>query len=352
MIQEVIMLREPVATLPVPQPRQPLSLAGPSGDASWGQFECFIGVSTCVADLKEFVSAQGALSQPVLLAGERGLRQEQIARALHQASERRGQPFFAVNVRGLTDVALDHLLFASGGALETARRGTIYINELVGLPALVQQRLAVQIEEQRLPRAFSRAARPRLIFATDENNAPRTAENRLAFGLVEQLRSSSFRLEPLRERSEDIPYLAGHLAARIAKRLCKSAHEITPEAMDMLMVYEWRGNIDELEAVLESAIANTPPQRIDETLLPDRVRRASLRSIPPDGIDLPGIVDRYERSIIEAALRQTSGNQTRAARLLGLRVQTLNMKLKRFAEQNRPVAATAEFAMLPPGAAR
>jgi DNA-binding NtrC family response regulator len=347
-----MMLSEAIATLPVPQPRPPLSLAGTTGDASWGQFECFMGVSACVAELKEFISVQAAFSQPVLLAGERGLRQEQIARALHQASERGGQPFFAVNARGLTDVALDQLLFGPGGAMEAVRRGTIYINELIGLPALVQQRLAVHIEEHRSPRAFSRAARPRLVFATAENGAERTAENRLAFSLVEQLRPSSFRLEPLRERSEDIPYLAGHLTARIANRLRKSAHEITPEAMDMLMVYDWKQNIDELEAVLESAIANTPPPRIDETLLPDRVRRASLRAIPPDGIDLPGIVDRYERSIIEAALQQTSGNQTKAARLLGLRVQTLNMKLKRFAESNRPVAATAGFTMLPPGAAR
>lgn len=334
---------EAVAALPVAQPRAPLSLAG---DALWRQFECFIGVSARIAELKEFVSAQAALSQPVLLAGERGLRQEQIARALHQASERREQPFFAVNARGLADGALDHLLFGSRGAMEAIKRGTIYINELIGLPALAQQRLAVYIEEQRWRARSSHTAGPRLVFATADDDAERTAENRLAFGLVEQLRSSSFRLKPLRERSEDIPYLAVHLAARIANRLGKNAHEITPEAMDLLMVYEWKRNIDELEAALESAIANTPPPRIDETLLPGRVRHATLRAIPPDGIELPRIVDDYERSIIETALRQTSGNQTKAARLLGLRVQTLNMKLKRFAELNKPIAATVELAML------
>src|SRR5215475_10798915 len=330
------MVREAVVTLPVPQPRPTHSLAKSPGGASWRQFECFIGVSARVAELKEFVSAQAALHQPVLLAGERGLRQEQIARALHLASERREQPFFAVNVRGLTDDALDHLLFGSRGAMEAIKSGTIYINELIGLPALAQQRLAVYLEEQRSPRAIRRAAGPRLVFATDDDNAERTAENRLAFGLAEQLRSSSFRLKPLRERSEDIPYLVRRLAARIADRLGKGALEITPEAMDMLMVYEWKRNIDELEAVLESAIANAPPPRIDETLLPGRVRHATLRVIPPDGVDLPRIVDDYERSIIETALRQTSGNQTKAAQLLGLRVQTLNMKLKRFAELNRP----------------
>jgi DNA-binding NtrC family response regulator len=341
------MVSEALATLPVPQPRPQLSSAGPPDSVSWRRFECFIGVSVSIAELKEFISAQAELSQPVFLTGERGLRQEQIARALHQAGERREQPFLAVNARGLSDRALDHLLFGSGGAMEAVKRGAIYINELAGLPALTQQRLAVYAEEKRWRERSGHTAGPRLIFATTDDNAERAAENRLAFSLVEQFRSSSFRLKPLRERTEDIPYLARHLAAQIAIRLGKSPHEITPEAMDMLMVYEWKQNIDELEAALESAIANTPPPRIDEALLPDRVRRATLRAIPPDGVDLPRVVGDYERLIIETALRQTSGNQTKAAQLLGLRVQTLNMKLKRFAELNRPVAATVELTMLP-----
>ncbi len=331
------MVREDVAPLPVPQPGPLHTPTESPGGASWRQFECFIGVSERIAELKEFVSAQATLSQPVLLAGEHGLRQEQIARALHLASERRDKPFFAVNTRSLADDALDHLLFSPGGAMEAIKNGTIYLNELIGLPALAQQRLAVYLEEQRSPRAIRHAAWPRLVLATDDDNKERTAGNRLAFGLAEQLRSSSFRLKPLRERSEDIPYLVSHLAARIARRLSKGAHKFTPEAMDMLMAYEWKRNIDELAAVLESAIDNAPPPLIDEALLPGHLRRATLSAIPHDGIDLPRLVNNYERSIIETALRQTSGNQAKAARLLRLRVQTLNMKLKRFAESNQPV---------------
>jgi len=330
--------REDVASLPVPQPRQLNSPAESPGGASWRQFGCFIGVSECLSELQEFVSAQAALPQPVLLAGERGLRQEQIARALHQASERREQPFFAINARSLTDDALDHLLFGSSGAMEAIKNGTIYINELIGLPALAQQRLAVYLEEQRSPRAIKLAAWPRLVFAMDDDNSERTTENRPPFGLAEQLRQSSFRLKPLRERSEDIPYLVDHLAAQIARRLGKGEHKFTSEAIGMLMVYKWKRNIDELEAVLESAIANAPPPRIDEARLPSHLRHATLQAIPNDGIDLPRLVNDYERSIIERALRQTSGNQAKAARLLRLRVQTLNMKLKRFGESKQPLA--------------
>jgi DNA-binding NtrC family response regulator len=159
------------------------------------------------------------------------------------------------------------------------------------------------------------------------------AENRIAYGLVELLRPSGFTIKPLRERSEDIPYLARHLTGRIARRLNKGPHEITPGAMKMLSDYPWEGNLDELEAALESAIAATQPHLIDETLLPSRVRYAALKSIPASGIDLPQLVDDFERGLIETALRQTNNNQTKAAALLGLRVQTLNMKLKRFKEQ-------------------
>jgi DNA-binding NtrC family response regulator len=148
------------------------------------------------------------------------------------------------------------------------------------------------------------------------------------------LRPSGFTIKPLRERSEDIPYLARRLAERIAKRLGKGPHEITPGALKMLSDYPWEGNIDELEAALESAICATQPQLIDESLLPSRVRYAALKSIPSSGIDLPKMVDDFERGLIDTALRQTNNNQTRAAAILGLRVQTLNMKLKRFKEKD------------------
>src|SRR5262249_26387332 len=174
------------------------------------------------------------------------------------------------------------------------------------------------------------------------NPASRNAENRFAHGLIEQLRLSSFPLKPLRERSEDIPYLIDHLASRIARRLGKEEREVADEAMRMLIDYLWERNIDELELVIESMLVNAPPPRIDEHQLPDRIRYWSLRTISPSGIDLPTVVGDYERSLIETALRQTGGNQTKAGRLLGLRVQTLNMKLKRFAELNKPIIISSE----------
>ena len=296
-------------------------------------YECFTGISAHVEALKQFVNVQATHQQPVLLIGERGLRQEQIARALHQAGKQWDAPFIAVNVHSLNLEALNELLFGPQGLLSSCQGGVIYVNELAGLPLLLQQRFAVHFEERQWRRQPDAADRPRLVLATEFKPLQLCAENRIAFGLIEMLRPWSFTLKPLRERSEDIPYLARHLAERIALRLQKGLHEIAPETMRMLNEYAWESNIDELEAVLESAISQTPPHKIEPELLPARIQHAALRSIPADGIDLPQIVDNFELELIETALRQTGGNQVKAAKLLGLRVQTLNMKLKRFGRQ-------------------
>ena len=320
---------------PTPQPRPALSLVGAPRSLSLDEYECFIGPSTHVAALKEFIANQAAQRFPALLIGERGLRQEQIARVLHQASEHWAQPFLAINAHRLGDEALNTLLFGPRGLLETCQTGTIYINELTRLPMLLQQRFAVYLEERRWRLRPAPLPSQRLIFATEWNPAEMNAENRLAYGLVELLRPHSFKLQPLRERSEDIPYLANHLATRIARRLSRGDYEITPRAMKILSEYIWEGNIDELEAVLESAISLTQPQHIEESLLPIRIRCATQKAIPDRGIDLPQVIDDFEWKLIETAMRQAGGSQTKASRLLSLRIQTLNMKLKRFAQQNR-----------------
>lgn len=331
------MTSEAAVAFPFSQPHPRPHLAETKRETPTPQFDCFTGVSAYLTELKEFVNVQAMSLQPALLIGERGLRQEQIARALHLASEHRDQPFLAINARALGEDALHQLLFSPRGMIENMRCGSVYINELTGLPSLLQQRFAAYIEEQRWGARSGRKPAQRLIFATEYNPASRSAENRLAYGLIEQLRSSSFLLKPLRERSEDIPYLANQLASRIANRLGKEERKVSNEVMQLLVEYVWERNMDELESVIESMIVNAPPPRIDENLLPDRIRYASLRTIPPTGIDLSTVVDDYERLLIETALRQTGGSQTKAGRLLGLRVQTLNMKLKRFAELNKPI---------------
>ena len=298
--------------------------------ASGEQSACFIGVSAHLARLREFVNFQAKGGEPVLLMAERGLRPVEIARAIHSVSERAKLPFLTIQTQSLSATDLHDLLFKPGGVMSGETHGTLYLNGLFELPLLVQQRLAYLVEEHRIQLYAKGRDDRRLIFATGVSPAEMSEMHSPVRGLLDSLRNSTFRLAPLRERTEDLPYLVEHLAAQIVKRLGKGAHKFAPETMQTLADYQWEGNLDELEAVLESSIEQTPPPTVAYESLPPRIREANLIRIPAEGISFFQIVEEYERTLIARALSQTNGHQVRAARLLGLRAQTLNMKLKQF----------------------
>ncbi len=291
--------------------------------------DCSIGVSYHIREMKTFAAVQSQMNNHIILMGESGLRQEQFARLLHQTSRNRTSAFYSFNARGLNGEALYMLLFGPYGVLKTCKHGTVYLNELVKLPNILQQRLAAYFEEQQWPSRQSEVSSLRFILATPPDSGPVTTDNRIAYALIEQFRASSFLIKPLRERREDIPHLAQRLLNRIARRFGRGELTLTENALQKLSENDWERNIDELDSVLESTLHNMPPTLLDKHLLPSRIQHASLDTIPSDGIDLQKTVENYERSLIKTALRQTNGNQSRAAQLLGLRVQTLNMKLKR-----------------------
>lgn len=294
------------------------------------QSACFIGVSAHLARLREFVNVQAKGRESVLLIAERGLRPAEIARAIHNSSERAKLPFLTIQTQSLSANDLYDMLFKPGGVLAGETHGTLYLNGLFELPSPVQQRMAYLIEEHRFQLHSKGGNDLRLIFATGVSPAEMSETHLPARGLLETLRNSTFRLAPLRERTEDLPYLVEHLAAQIVKRLGKGVHKFAAETMQTLAEYRWDGNLEELEAVLESSIEQTPPPTVAYESLPPRIREANLIRIPAEGICFFQIVEEYERTLIARALSQTNGHQVRAARLLGLRAQTLNMKLKQF----------------------
>jgi DNA-binding NtrC family response regulator len=298
-------------------------------DCTLEEEACFIGISRYVTQLKEFVAVQALRQQTVLLSSEQGLRSEQVARIIHQLSGKSPHTFRAVDASLYSEAALYDLLFSSGGLVEVCQAGTIFIAEAERLSLPLLYRFVVPLEGLQQRAQVGATAGPRLILATNESESERSADSSAFANVVAALQPAMFKLRPLRERSEDIPYLVVYLADRIACRLHKGRHNVSPEALELLTAYDWEGNIDELESVLESVIAHTPPPEISETLLPSRIRRAQLRKIPEEGINLFQVVEGYERELIAQALRQTSGKQIAAAKLLGLRPQTLNMKLKR-----------------------
>jgi DNA-binding NtrC family response regulator len=295
---------------------------------------CFIGISYYVSQLKTFVVGQAARQQPVLLFGEQGLRREQVARAIHQLSEKPSHTFRMVDTRSHSETSLYELLFAPGGLVEACQEGTIFIDEAAKLSLPLLYRFALPLEKLQQRAHPGLPVGPRLILALNESGPEQISKGDPFNQVMAVLQPAVFRLRPLRERSEDIPYLVIYLADRIACRLDKGRHNVSPEVMRMLAAYDWEGNIDELETVLESVIAHTPPPEINETLLPARIHQARLRKIPKAGINLFQAVDEYERELIAQALQQAGGKQSAAAQLLGIRPQTLNTKLKRSHDLN------------------
>ncbi len=293
-----------------------------------------IGVSQYVKELRSFVTGQALRQQPVLLYGEQGLRPEQVARAIHQAGGKPADSFHAVDGRPYNETELYELLFAPTGLVENCQGGTIFMDEAAGLALPLLYQMAVPVERLQLRSRYNAVIGVRLVLAVSERAAEQPMSNTFYTQLLATLQPAVFRLRPLRERSEDIPYLVSYLAGHVARRLGKGRHTIPTGTMMLLTAYAWQGNIDELEAVLESMIAHTPPPEVSEALLPPRIRQAQVWNIPEGGVNLFEAVERYEGGLIAQALRQTGGKQNAAAQLLGIRPQTLNAKLKRYQDAN------------------
>src|SRR6266511_1939979 len=202
------------------KPRPALTLVGSPRVLSSDNYDCFIGVSVNVAALKQFISVQAMAHTPTLIISERGLRQEQVARALHNASENAAQPFFAVNAHSLDSDALHNLLFGTRGMIETCGRGTIYVNELTRLPALLQQRFAAHIEEQRWRANSGRHQGPRLIFATEWNPSDIQAEKQIPDRRDEHPPPSRHASERQQHGAHDLR----HLPRRVAQNGKRTAH--------------------------------------------------------------------------------------------------------------------------------
>lgn len=289
----------------------------------------FIGISTHLKQLRKFVAAQAASQRPVQLCGEAGLQPQHVARMIHQLSGKPQHSFQVVNAQAYTATALYELFYAPGGLVATCQTGTIFLTEAAELPLSLFYRFAIPAEPQPQQARHHSAAGPRLILAVTE---PWTKQTRLRDSFehpLAALQPAVFKLKPLRERSEDLPYLITYLADRIASRLHKGKHHISTDVMTLLTAYDWGGNLDELESVLESIIAHTPPPEISEALLPARIRQPLRRKIPVQGINLFQVVEAYENELIVQALRQTGDKQNAAAHLLGIKPSTLSNRLKR-----------------------
>jgi transcriptional regulator with PAS, ATPase and Fis domain len=266
-----------------------------------------------------------------------------IARAIHQHSPRASRPFVKINCTSIPENLMESELFgyekgaftganiSKPGKFEQADTGTVFLDEIGDVPASVQVKLLRILQEREFERLGSNKTRHidvRVLAATNVDLRAALEQGTFREDLYYRLNVMPINIPPLRERKEDIPYLAEHLVNKLSKDLGSPVTGISEGAVERLMAYHWPGNVRELENVLERSmvLSSGPvlqPEEIRLDLQPRSKPQAAGDHFLPEGMTL----DEYEQSIIREALKRANGNKSQAARLLGLTRNALRYRL-------------------------
>ncbi len=300
------------------------------------------GNSPAIGRVRALLARAAASEASVLLAGESGTGKELAARALHARSARRDGPFVAVNAAALVDTLVESELFGHErgsftgavarrrGRLETAHRGTLFLDEVGEMAPSTQAKLLRVLETRSFERVGgteSVKVDVRVIAATNRDLPTEVREKRFREDLYYRLAVVTITLPPLRERREDIPGLASFFLARHSQRLGRRLDGFSPGALGRLVTYAWPGNVRELSNAVERAAVLSAGPLVRPEDLPEALVEGPAS---PDGEALPPYheaVNRAKHQVVSAALAQSRGNVTEAARLLGLHPNYLHRLL-------------------------
>jgi two-component system response regulator PilR (NtrC family) len=311
------------------------------------RYEKIVGKSRAMQEVYRFIDQVAQSRATVLINGESGTGKELVAHAIHRRSPRVDEPFMIVNSHSIPTELLEDNLFGHArgaftganaskiGLLEVANRGTVLFDEISTVTPEVQTKLLRVIQDKEflpLGALESRIVDVRIIAATNEDLKQLIEIGRFREDLYYRLNVISVSIPPLRARMEDVPILVEHFLEKFNTENRKRVMGVTPQVMDRFLSYTWPGNVRELENVVERGVVLARGDEIDIDLLPtDMSRRVVLPDAAPlmDGVRFYDAVGRFERQLIEGALRRTGGVQKHAAGLLGLKPTTLNEKIKR-----------------------
>jgi DNA-binding NtrC family response regulator len=296
------------------------------------RYRLVVGKSDKMNDAVETAKKAATSKATVLLLGESGTGKEIFARAIHNWSERRSQPFVAINCVGLSRELLESELFGhekgaftgadqlKKGKMELANGGTVFLDEIGDVSQELQTKLLRFLQEREFDRVGGiKAIRVdvRVVAATNRDLDLAVKEGRFREDLYHRLNVVPILLPPLREIREDIPALARHFLQRFAKEVKKNLSGISDKALGKLSAYDWPGNVRELANVVERAVVLGQGPEIAPYDLPPRIV-AAQSELQSDGISYRDAMDAYRRQLVIRALAQTQGNRAAAARSLGL----------------------------------
>ena len=279
----------------------------------------------------------------VLIQGETGTGKELLARAVHNHSPRRRRPFVAVNCGALPDTLLESELFGyvkgaftgadrdKPGRFAAAEGGTLFLDEIGDISPAMQVRLLRVLQEHAYEPLGSVVARPadvRVIAATHRDLAERIRAGAFREDLFYRLNVVRLDLPPLRHRKEDIPLLADHFVARFNRRQGRRVAGLTPDALGLLMMHDFPGNVRELENIIERAFVLCGTGRIDTAHLPAELTGAGQPAPASAAENLAVRRRSAEARAIQDALAACGNNRQQAARALGLHKSTFFRKIR------------------------
>jgi len=314
------------------------------------RFSGIIGRSSKVKQVFDLIIQAAPSRSTILITGESGTGKELVARAIHSNSPRNERAFITVNSGNLPPDLLESTLFGhvkgaftgainpKKGLFDLADKGSIFFDEIGNIPAETQAKLLRVMQERefmRLGGMETIKVDARIIAATNCDLREMVEDGRFREDLYYRLHVINIFLPPLRERKDDIPLLAQHFLEKYGEENRKPEIELTADALDLLMDYDWPGNIRELENVMERAVVLCSGLRIGAELIPDYVRsRPNFHIprfvVPPEGISFKDVITNVEKRLIEETLEAAGGVQKRAAELLRIKPTTLNEMIKRY----------------------
>ena len=309
------------------------------------QFDNLVGRSEAMKEVFATVNRVAPTRATVLLAGESGVGKDMIARAIHHHSPRADRPFVKINCTALPENLMESELFGyekgafTGanttklGKFEQADTGTVFLDEIGDVPATIQVKLLRILQEREFERLGSNKTKHidvRVLAATNVDLRAALEQGTFREDLYYRLNVLPINIPALRERKEDIPFLAEHFVKKLSKDVGGRIESISETAIQKLMQYHWPGNVRELENVIErSMVLSQGPVLEPEDIKIDsapRRHQPTTTETPflPEGMTL----DQYEQAIIREALNRANGNKSQAARMLGLTRNALRYRLQ------------------------
>ncbi|HVH89625.1 MAG TPA: sigma-54 dependent transcriptional regulator [Terriglobales bacterium] len=324
--------------------------------ASRNSLDNLIGCSPAINQLKETIRTVASTGSTILIHGESGTGKELVARAVHSCSQRDGQPFVSVNCGAFPETLLESELFGyvkgaftganqnKQGLFEVADGGTIFLDE-IGEMSLAMQVKLLRVLQERTIRPVGGTAETtvdvRVIAATNRDLHQMVEEKTFREDLYYRISVIPIEVPPLRARQEDIPLLANSFLKRYAPAAGKNILRISDESLTVLSSYDWPGNVRQLENTIERGVAMESTEVLNVSTPGERskaraaaaaagVGPADSVSVPAEGLDMEAYVAELERSLLQSALRQTGGVQTRAAEMLKISYRSFRHLAKKY----------------------